>query len=370
MDHFVGEQVQTGSALASASRVLEAYGLTSLPPVRLARVALSIERDPIVPPEIEDVILVARKAPLALLNHETAGYRIVGLALAGYPDEDFRPGVPCVCGLGDEFLSAVSEYELVLIDANSGSVYLQPDAMLVSQFQATPRRPSIYLSEAHLPAKTASDNRFVSVYTYVRSHEDIETALECGADGLCVCEISPLLTGSSGSSTSAGQRRALDKLAEYVSGIPLLIDVPIDGLALSAVRAAAHGAEIEIAVNGRTELDYVVADFEMTKLVMQVTDMADPVRLNVAISTECAEPELDAMENASGFVLREVAARYSGAVLLPLFSYARHLHKTITVYLPAAEWAQDLEDAIGFGVTRVVCDPSAIRDVKDSVREL
>jgi len=370
MDQFVGEQVQSGSAFASASRVLESYGLVSLPSVRLERVALAMERDPIVPPEVEDIILVARNAPLALLNRETAGYRIVGLALSGYPDERFDPGVPCVCGLGDEFLSAVSEYELMLVDANSGSVYLQPDAMLVSQFQATPRRPSIYLSEAHLPAKTASDNRFVSVYGYVRSQEDVDAALASGADGLCLCETSPLLSGSSGSSTSAGQRRALDRLAEHISGLPLLIDVPIDVLALSAVREAAKGAEIEIVVNDQGELEYVVSDFEMAKLMTSATDEADAIRLNVAVSTDNAEPDVDAMDNAAGFVLREPASDYSGAVLLPVFSYARRARKTTTAYLPESEWTQDLEDAISFGVTRVVCAAADICDVKDTVREL
>lgn len=370
MDHFIGEPVQGGAALAAAARVQQIFGMASLQAERIERVTRSLELEPDVPVEVEDIILVARTIPAALLHDNLTGFRVVGIALTEFVDEDFSPTVPCVCGLGKEFLTEVSENDILLIDAYTGTVYLQPEASLVARYQAPARAKRFFLDDAHLPAKTASDNRVIPVYARAVQDEDLQTGLANGADGLCIAAVSPLLADKTGGISASGQRHALERIIQASAGLPLLIDAPFEQIAMSALLEAATSTTVELVVDGKDALDEALSELAMAKTLSAAPHLNGEISIHVAMAPETDISELEDMASSGGFALREGTSEFPGATLLPLLSFALHSRKPTTAYLPEENWAQDLEDAVRFGITRVVAHPAAILDVKDAIREL
>lgn len=369
MEHFLGEVVRSGSALASAAKVRQKFGLASISSARIDRVSLLLERDPDVPVETEDIILVARSVPAGLLHNTIAGYNVVGLAIAEYPDDDFEPGVPCICGLGESFFAAVAENDLLLLDAHSGSVYIQPDASLVSRFQAPVRAYRYFLDDAHLPAKTASDNRVIAVYGHMAAPDDLAIGLANGADGICIAGAS-LLNGETGVATSKHQRQALEGIVKETAGLPLLIDVPFEDVSIAALLEISASTTLELILDSLAAINDARGEIAMAQLMSPHTGLNGGIGLHVAIDPEADVPDADALENIAGLAFREATAGFSGTVLLPLLSYAHRAGLPATVYLPETDWEQDLEDAVRFGIPRIVAHPATILSVKDAIREL
>lgn len=113
------------------------------------------------------------------------GIRTVGIASQGDDQPALPVAVPCVSGLSGLLQSFDCE-QLVIIDGNEGTVYIDPDVETVIRYQnnLTPHPMSrVFLESAHLPART-QDGRVVLVSAVVSSIRDVESAISQGADSL------------------------------------------------------------------------------------------------------------------------------------------------------------------------------------------
>jgi phosphotransferase system enzyme I (PtsI) len=103
-------------------------------------------------------------------------------------------GIPCVGGIPD-LLETVHTGDVVLVDGTTGSAVINPSRRALQQYnkafdEARKRRAT--MACVNTVERTATLDRIeVSVRANVRSREDVELAMECGADGIGLFRTEP-----------------------------------------------------------------------------------------------------------------------------------------------------------------------------------
>lgn len=253
----------SGIAIGAAAVVLCESGVP-LPPAVPASIAKTIASRRY--SEALSVILVAEEYLVALAIAGTIRWAEVAGIVAQNPATNLpSTRIPAVTGVHGIMDVAQSD-QLLLLDATSGVVLTDPDPIEIAHYQAEYERIAprqrIFLEEQHLPVKT-SDGKPIQVIAQVAYPEDLETALQGGADCLLIQRVAsagfgflmaggaPLLP-SDGSSTEISS--SFQTLLDMASGKPLLIPDSYD-LASPALLAFAKGAEATLLLAPRDDLE-------------------------------------------------------------------------------------------------------------------
>ncbi len=216
--------------------------------------------------ETLSVILVAEEYLHALAIAGTIRWAEVDGIVAQNPAANLpSTRIPAVTGVRN-IMGTVQDDQLLLLDATNGVVLTDPDPIEIAHYQAeyeriVPRQ-RIFLEEQHLPVKT-SDGKPIQVIAQTAYPEDVEIALQGGADCLLIQRVSgaglgflmaggsPLLPNeATGSELSASFRTLL----EIANGKPLLIPDSYD-LASPALLAFAKGVDATLLLSPRADLD-------------------------------------------------------------------------------------------------------------------
>ncbi|HOM70861.1 MAG TPA: hypothetical protein PLP86_01300 [Armatimonadota bacterium] len=115
------------------------------------------------------------------------GVRTVGIAAQGNDEPALPLTIPCVTGISN-LMQSVQGEQIAILDANQGTVYIDPDVQTFVRYQSETSTQSsnrIFLESAHIPAKTL-DGRVVLVMALAASVDEVETAINQGADALIV----------------------------------------------------------------------------------------------------------------------------------------------------------------------------------------
>ena len=240
MEILYGTSAGPGVAIAAAAKIGEEYGMPALSPERLRRIGERMRGFGMEQAEPEQIVLVADRLPPGFWLGQTPGAQIVGLAAQSPAALSPTPALPAVVGLGDTLLNLVTEDDILIIDGDRGRVYISPDAGTVARYQS-PHRLSrrFFLEGDHLPARTASDSRIVSVFCAARTPAAAEAAMAAGADGLVLTADNHFLGGEAFAQTAGEQAQTIADLARMVGGQPLLLDIPQEYVSLAALARGA-----------------------------------------------------------------------------------------------------------------------------------
>ncbi|MGO8672681.1 MAG: hypothetical protein ACLQVD_15100 [Capsulimonadaceae bacterium] len=373
MEVFEGYSIARGSALASVACVRTNKGTATLSRERLQILSRRLQQDPEDYLENEQVILATPDLPTSILVGMIPGLDIAGIAVAGEVEDDqlalihaCAPAIPIVAGLGDTFLAQVSEFEIAILDGDNGRVYVAPDADVVARFQSPGRRRRIFMEGAHLAARTASDNRVISVQARVPSPGALQTAILHGADGIYISSGSRLLSDDGLASTDR-QVALFDEMIDTVGGKPLLLDMPAESVALSALLQASAVAPISVAMSRAGEGEEFLASLEVTRVFMTADLRARNPGLQLAAAAGASLPEnLDIFD---GVLFRQPLHALPTDEVLSWIALASRNGKTVTAVL-GEQWEAEIEDVLAFGVDTVIVDPDSVEDVKDAIRLL
>ncbi len=136
--------------------------------------------------EWQEVVIVCDVLAIGS-NVMIPGSRIIGIACES-DDEPLQPlSVPCMTGVAG-LVSSVGPESMVIVDADSGRVIIDPDIYSVIDYQdnsETDSRAPITFDADDLPTFT-SDGRVITVSAVVSSLDDAELAISQGADSLTV----------------------------------------------------------------------------------------------------------------------------------------------------------------------------------------
>ncbi len=250
MTRLRGEGLGSGMALGTAVIIQMREGLPILPdpPERVTR-SLASHRGM----ERPEVILVAEDYRTALaLAGALPWAKVAGIATVG-ADTGATPPFPVVLNLTG-LLDIVQNDMLLLVDADRGVVFVDPNATALAQYTAEHSKISpkhrLYLDEEHQPALT-TDGLRLQVAARIQRWEDIAVALQQGADALYLPMGNALLTKNAGEDTL---RRELFRLIDEASGKPLIVSDNYS-LSLPALLMAAAKADLTFAVPPQETMD-------------------------------------------------------------------------------------------------------------------
>jgi hypothetical protein len=375
MEVLHGIAAHPGVAIAAAARLHDEFGTVSLSPDRLRRIGERMRSFGMENPEPEQIILIADRIPPAFWLAPLPGVQIVGLAAQSDAPLSPAPELPVVLGLGEMLLRAVEEDDIVIIDGDRGRVYISPDAGTVARYQAPftiSRR--FFLEGAHLPARTASDNRVITIFCAAWSLAQAEEAMAQGADGLVIPAGNDFLGTDTLAQTAGEQAQVLGDLARIIGGQPLYLDIPHDNLALTAlVRGAAH-LPLHLVLRDWTEREELQERLDEIEASLEEEDtLFGRVQLELGVSVEESDGDDDLPETLDGFAGTFLTGSLQGASwerLLLAAGQARRAGKPATVRIGGDWWPQVLGDAVGMGFGQLIVPSAAVADIKDAVREL
>lgn len=364
MEVFHGIAAHPGVAIASAAKLRDEFGAPMLDPARLRRLGKRLMSFGVEAPETEQVVLVAPTVLPGFLSTLIPGLEVVGTASAAAASGAF----PAVSGLNEAFFAVVAEDDLLIVDGNRGRVYVAPDAATVARYQAPftlARR--IFMDSAHIPARTASDNRIVTVFAPTPTRKAVDDAMEAGADGIVIPEDNDFLGAQTLTQTAGEQLQILLEVAQTIGGQPIILDIPAERLALSALsRAAAAGplhvplADDESARDALAErMSWVEADLEERDMLFGT--VAWDIRFEAA-------PPPETLDGWAGVFVPGDARATPLSRLHELAALARQANKPAALCLDGDWWPQFLSDALGLGFARLVVPIAAVLDVKDAIR--
>lgn len=371
MEVFTGRPVHPGVAIASAARLRLEYGVPTLDPQRLRRLGERLRRFGVEVPEADQIILIAESVPPGFLGMPVPGLEIAGVVVEGSGSIGSF-AVPTVCDVDGDLLASVAEDDIVLVDGDRGRVYVDPDALVLARYQAPARRSRrFFLGSAHLPARTLSDNRFVSVLACVSTLEALSDAVDAGADGVVVPPDNDFIAGVDLFQTSEDQENTLRTVLQTVGGKPVLLQIPTERLALSALARASASGTIHVVLSEldlRAELGEHLRQIERS-LDEQEAQYGSP-RFEAGLSADEDVPLPETLDDYVGVFVTPPLGAARMEQLLVLSGLARGAQKSLTFTLSAENWRDYLPDALALNATRVVTEGTEIGDVKDAIREL
>lgn len=380
MEVLQGIAAHPGVAIAVAACLHEEYGSVSLAPERLRRLGERLRSFGVENPEPEQIVLIADRIPPGFWLAPLPGIQIVGLAASAETPLSPAPGLPVVLGLGESLLHEVEENDIIIIDGDRGRVYVSPDAGTVARYQSPltlSRR--FFLEDAHLPARTASDNRIITVLCAAWTQAQAEDAMAHGADGLVIPAGNSFLGSETLPQTAGEQVQVLGDLARIIGGQPLFLDLPHDNLALTALVRGAAGLPLHLVLRDWAELAELRGRLDSIEEMLEEDDaLFGRVQLEAGVPIEdtgAGEMEAgdDLPETLNGFAGTFLTGSLLGASwerLLLAAGQARHAGKPATVRLGGDWWPQVLGDTLGMGFSRLIVPSVAVADIKDAVREL
>ena len=150
-------------------------------------------------------------------------------------------GIPAAVGLGEALLSVPEGTEL-LLDGDSGTVHVEPDAELTVEYKrraaATEQAVRSARAAAAKPAVTR-DGRRIEVAANIGSPDDVPPAIENGAEGVGLLRTEFLFLERDSMPSEDEQFAAYKNVAEALEGRPLILrtldigaDKPLPYLAL------------------------------------------------------------------------------------------------------------------------------------------
>ena len=372
MEVLYGIGVAPGVAIASAARLHEDFGVPSLSPERLRRLGERLRSFGTENPEPEQIVLIADRIPPGFWLSPLPGLQVLGMAAEAGQTPSPPSDRPCVVGLGDALMRAVEEDDIVIVDGDRGRVYVSPDAQTVARYQAPftlSRR--FFLEGDHLPARTASDNRVISVFCAASTLAEAEEAMSRGADGLVVGSENDFLGGPDLVQTAGEQAQTLGDLARVIGGQPLILDIPQERLALSALALGAARLPLHLVLRDLSERAELAERLEEIEAALEEDDaLFGRVRLDAGIAARVDEDDLpETLDGFAGTFVTGTILDASWERLLLAAGQARHAGKPITASLHGDWWPQVLGDALGMGFSRLVVPARSVADVKDAIRE-
>ena len=372
MEVLHGIAAHPGVAIASAARLGEDFGVPSLSPERLRRLGERLRSFGMENPEPEQIILIADRVPPGFWLSPLPGLEIIGLAAGTGQSLSPAPDRPVVVGLGEALMRAVEEEDIIIVDGDRGRVYVSPDAQTVARYQAPftlARR--FFLEGDHLPARTASDNRVIAVFCAASTLAEAEAAMKSGADGLVVPSDNDFLGGPDVFQTAGEQAQTLGDLARIIGGQPLVLDIPPERLALSALALGAARLPLHLVLRDLSELLELSERLEEIEATLEEDDaLFGRVRMDAGVAASGDEDDLpETLDGFAGTFVTGTILDASWERLLLAAGQARHAGKPITASLNGDWWPQVLGDALGMGFSRLVVPAGAVADVKDAIRE-
>lgn len=358
--------------MAVAARLGEEFGQPSLSPQRLRRIGEKLRRFGGEDSEPEQVVLVADRIPPHFWLAPIPGLQIVGLAAQSDAPLSPSPDIPAVVGLGEDFLAQIEEDEIVIVDGDRGRVYLSPDAATVARYQAPftlARR--LFLDSGHVPARTASDNRIVSVLAPTPTLWTIELAMDMGADGIFIPGDNDFLGGEGVIQTAGEQAATLRDVSRLVGGQPIFLHVPSERLALSALAQGAASGPLHLVLDDWDDAPELLLRLEQIESILEDDDaLFGHVSFETALSpADAAAPLSDALETADGLFVGGDLQAASLERLDQIAHLARTWSKPATMDLRGDWWVSALSEALGLGFSRLVVPLEDIQNVKDAIRE-
>jgi phosphohistidine swiveling domain-containing protein len=347
-------------------------GIPLLPARIVAQLARTARDAPIEP--IEVVLVAHDYQNAASLSLPWA--HVVGI-VAEHADVDaVRLGIPTVVGIED-VLAKIDDDALVLINGERGIVLVDPDGVALAAYQAereriAPRR-RIYLDFAHQPAHTL-DGREMRVLALVRSLEDVQVALDHGADALHISGGSPLVPSEA---DEEEQAEALWTLAEAAAGKLITVAGEIESISAAALLRAATRAEFILAA----PMGYGVEYFARLQTYLQdarealIAEDIDFAEVRLAGTIGMLDMIADGLADYMlGRVVVDLNTTSSETVearawLDDLISAAKILLVPVEVMLPKVD-RLTLESALGLGAAGLIVAPDAVQTAKEIVRTL
>ncbi|MCR5816456.1 MAG: phosphoenolpyruvate--protein phosphotransferase, partial [Ruminococcus sp.] len=134
--------------------------------------------------------------------------------------------IPAVIGLGEEFLSAVSDGELMIVDGHTGDVYISPDEETVKRFeekQAEDTRKKQLLQELKGKENITLDGRKINIYANIGGVGGIGAVLANDAGGIGLFRSEFLYLESEDYPTEEQQFQAYKKVLESMAGKKVII---------------------------------------------------------------------------------------------------------------------------------------------------
>jgi len=371
-DILYGIAARPGVAIAVAARLHDEFGVPNLAPERLRRLGERLRSYGVENPDPEQIIVVADRIPPAFWLAPLPGVQVVGLAAASPSPLSPPPDLPTVLGLDEAGLAAIEEDDILIVDGDRGRVYVAPDAATVARYQSpflSTRR--FFLEGSHLPARTASDNRLITILCFARTLAEAEEAMASGADGLVVPEGNDFLGAEALAQTAGEQVQTLGDLARIIGGQPLILDIPPERLALTALARGAARLPLHLVLREWSEQPDLQERIEEIEAALEEDDaLFGRVKLEAGVGAMAEEGDLpESLDGFTGVFVTESLLDSSWERLLLASGQARGAGKTITAAL-GDWWPQVLGDAVGMGFGRLIVPAAAVADVKDAVREL
>jgi len=372
MEILYGTAAHPGVAIAAAARLGDEFGTPTLAPERLRRLGERLRSFGIEQPEPEQIVLVAECVPPAFWLSPIPGLQVVGLAAQSPLPLAPVPSLPAVLGLGETLLRLIAEDDILIVDGDRGRVYVSPDAATVARYQAPltlARR--FFLEGAHLPARTASDDRPVAVLCAARTLGEAESAMRAGADGLVVPRDNDFLGADGLAQTAGEQAQALAGLARMIGGQPLFLDVPQERLALSALARGAAGLPLHLVLREPSERHELRTRMDAIEEALEDDDVLfGRVQLEAGLEAGGEGEDLpDSLDDCAGVFVTGSLYDAHWERLLRAAGQARGLALPVTAPLDGDWWPHVLGNALGMGFARVVAPAEAVADVKDAIRE-
>ncbi|MDQ2798617.1 MAG: hypothetical protein M3Y13_03115 [Armatimonadota bacterium] len=372
MELLYGVAARPGVAIAAAARLHDDFGVPSLAPDRLRRLGERLRSFGMENPEPEQIILIGERIPPGFWLSPLPGIEIVGLAVGDASPLLPPPDLPVVLGLEEAGLRTIEEDDILIVDGDRGRVYVAPDAATVARYQAPftlSRR--FFLEGSHLPARTSSDNRLITILCAARTLTEAENAMSSGADGLVVPANNDFLGNAALAQTAGEQAQTLGDLARIIGGQPLYLDIPPESLALTALARSAAHLPLHLVLRDLTEQPDIQERIEEIEAALEEEDaLFGRVKLDAGISAAGEDDLPETLDGFAGIFVTETILESSWERLLVASGQARHASKPITLALNGDWWPQVLGDAVGMGFDQIIVPASAVADVKDAVREL
>ena len=134
-----------------------------------------------------DTVFLSRASTVAVLA-EFAGPAAHASLLAR------ELGIPCVGDLPTLF-ETIHTGDLVLVNGNTGTAVVHPDAPTLELFERTVtevrQRKTVLLQDSHAERTLTLDGCELTVMANVRSREEVQLAMDCGADGIGLFRTEP-----------------------------------------------------------------------------------------------------------------------------------------------------------------------------------
>lgn len=135
-------------------------------------------------------------------------------------------GIPAIIGVGKEFIESLHNGEDIVVDGNSGMVYVDPDEKTIAEMREKQRKEKEHkelLQTLKGKENVTIDGRKVNIYANIGSVSDIGNVLANDAGGIGLFRSEFLYLGSEDYPTEEEQFTAYKKVLESMAGKKVII---------------------------------------------------------------------------------------------------------------------------------------------------